>query len=193
MKNLLLITAAALMSATFLTSCNDDDNGKLPDNVKIYINGQDRTNKAATITEAMSVAEICRFDSLEVLEQYANGACGAARFTIAGLGNCAIDTVNNRLCIAANQIDEIEDNSWLLKDSHFIIIDGHNDGWGGSIGDTLAYVPRAQHNAAVDQLTELFKDKESNWSEIYRIFTDAFIFVPCTAEEYRALEAAGMN
>ena len=193
MKNLLLITAAAIMSATFLFSCKDDDNGKLPDNVKIYINGQDRTNKSATITEAMSVAEICRFDSLEMLEQYANGGCGSADFSIAGLGNCAIDTINNRLCIAANQIDEIEANSWLLKDSHFIIRDGHNNGGGAPIGDTLGYVPRAQHNAAVDQLTELFKDKENNWSEIYRIFTDAFIFVPCTAEEYRALEAAGMN
>ena len=192
MKNLLLITAVALMSATFLTSCNDDDNGKLPDNVKIYINGQDRTNKSATITEAMSVAEICRFDSLEMLEQFADGSCGSALFTIAGLGNCAIDTVSNRLSIAANQVD-VENNTWLMKDSHFLIRDGHNNGGGAPIGDTLAYVPRAQHNAAVDQLTELFKDKESNWSEIYRIFTDAFIFVPCTAEEYRALEAAGMN
>ena len=192
MKNLLLITAAALMSATFLTSCNDDDNGKLPDNVKIYINGQDRTNKAATITEAMSVAEICRFDSLEMLEQFSDGSCGSALFTITGLGNCAIDTISNRLSIAANQVD-VENNTWLMKDSHFLIRDGHNDGWGGMKMDTFAYVPRAQHNAAVDQLTELFKDKESNWSEIYRIFTDAFIFVPCTAEEYRALEAAGMN
>ena len=192
MKNLLLITAAAIMSATFLFSCKDDDNGKLPDNVKIYINGQDRTNKSATITEAMSVAEVCRFDSLLMLEQFADGSCSAASFTIAGLGNCAIDTINNRLSIAANQVD-VENNTWLMKDSHFIIIDGHDNGGGAGIGDTLGYVPRAQHNAAVDQLTELFKDKENNWSEIYRIFTDAFIFVPCTAEEYRALEAAGMN
>ncbi len=193
MKNLLLFTAAVLASAAFLFSCKDDDNGKLPDNVKIYINGQDRTNKTATITEAMSVAAICRFDSLEMLEQYADGSCGSAFFTITGLGNCAIDTINNRLSIAANQIDEIEANSWLMKDSHFIIRDGHSDGWGGNKMDTLGYVPRTQHNAAVDKLTELFKDKENNWSEIYRIFTDAFIFVPCTAEEYRALEAAGMN
>ncbi len=174
-----------------LSSC-DDDNGKLPDNVKIYINGQDKTNKSAAITEAMTVAEVCRFDSLEMLEQHADGSCGSAWFTIAGLGNCAIDTTNNRLSIAANQVD-LENNTWLMKDSHFLIRDGHSDGEGGYLMDTLGYVPRAQHNAAVDKLTELFKDKDNNWSEIYRIFTDAFIFVPCTAEEYRALEAAGMN
>ena len=46
---------------------------------------------------------------------------------------------------------------------------------------------KLNHNS-VGQLTELFKDKESNWSEIYRIFTDAFIFVPCTAEEYKACQ-----
>lgn len=192
MKNLLLITAAALTSALLLSSCKDDDNGKLPDNVKIYINGQDKTNKAITFSEAMTVAEICRFDSLEMVEQYAHGGCGSAIFTIAGLGNCAIDTINNRLSIAANQVDALEDNSWLLKDSHFLIRNGHYRG-GAPISDTLGYVPRAQHNAAVDKLTELFKDKENNWSEIYRIFTEAFIFVPCTAEEYRALEAAGLN
>lgn len=186
-----LLFLGIMSSMLSLSSC-DDDNGKLPDNVKIYINGQDKTNKSAAITEAMTVAEVCRFDSLEMLEQHADGSCGSAWFTIAGLGNCAIDTTNNRLSIAANQVD-LENNTWLMKDSHFLIRDGHSDGEGGYLMDTLGYVPRAQHNAAVDKLTELFKDKDNNWSEIYRIFTDAFIFVPCTAEEYRALEAAGMN
>lgn len=189
MKNLLLITAAALTSALLLSSCKDDNNGKLPDNVKIYINGQDKTNKATTTSEAMTVAEICRFDSLFLNETYSDGSNGAAFCTIAALGsNFAIDTINNRICMTADQVD-VENNSWLMKDSHFLILNGHKN----CLPDTLAYVPRAQHNAAVDKLTELFKDKENNWTEIYRIFTEAFIFVPCTAEEYRALEAAGLN
>ncbi len=45
----------------------------------------------------------------------------------------------------------------------------------------------------VDQLEELFKDKEANFTEIYKLFSDAFVFIPCTAEEYRELEAAGLN
>lgn len=38
-----------------------------------------------------------------------------------------------------------------------------------------------------------FKDKEANFTEIYKLFSDAFVLIPCTAEEYRDLEAAGLN
>ena len=61
------------------------------------------------------------------------------------------------------------------------------------LGDTLAYIPTVQHHAIVDQLEELFKDNEANITEIYKLFSDAFVFIPCTEEEYRELEAAGLN
>ena len=190
-----VFAALAALPALFAFSSCDDDSGKLPDNVSIYINGQDKTNKALS-SEALTVSEICRGDSLVILEQYADGSCGNAICTIVvnpnDEGNMAIDTINNRICMNAREVN-LESNSWLYKDSRFLILNGHSDGMGAFLGDTLAYVPHVQHNAAVDKLNELFVDREGNWTEIYKIFTEAFIFVPCTAEEYRELKAAGLE
>ena len=191
-----VFAALAALPALFAFSSCDDDSGKLPDKVNIYINGQDKTNKALS-SEALTVSEICRGDSLVLLEQYANGGCGNAFCSIVtnpnDEGNFAIDTVNNRICMPAREVNIIEENTWLYKDSRFLILNGHSDGMGAFLGDTLAYVPHVQHNAAVDKLNELFVDREGNWTEIYKIFTEAFIFVPCTAEEYRELKAAGLE
>ena len=196
MKNLLLLTAAALASTLLLFSCKDD-NGKLPDHAYIYINGQDKTNKTASSSEAMTVAEICRYDSIDLVKyHYFEGQiCGGfGKCTIVtnpdNEGNFGIDTVNNRISILAREVSlglEYITGGLLDTCARYVIIDGHNNGGGASIGDTLAYIPKAQHRAAVEKLEELYKDKESNWSEIYRIFNEAFIFVPCTGDEYKAM------
>ncbi len=53
MRNILFLLAAAFCAA--LASC-DDDNGKLADGTCIFINGKDKTNKAAS-TSAKTVKE----------------------------------------------------------------------------------------------------------------------------------------
>ncbi len=70
-----VFAALAALPALFAFSSCDDDSGKLPDNAYIYINGQDKTSKALS-SEALTVSEICRGDSLVLLEQYADGGCG---------------------------------------------------------------------------------------------------------------------
>ncbi len=197
MRNFLFLFAAALCAVNF-TSC-DDDNGKLADGTCIFINGKDKTNKAAS-TSAKSVKEICLGDSLvllmedEVAQGWANSICTIV-VNPNDESNFAIDTVNYRISVPARDINNFDFNDIQLlgKNRHFLILDGHSNGYGGFIGDTLAYIPTAQHHAIVDQLEELFKDKEANFTEIYKLFSDAFVFIPCTAEEYRELEAAGLN
>lgn len=198
MKNLLFITAVALVSTVILFSCKDDNGGKLPDHAYIYINGRDNANKTATITEPMTVAEICRFDSIILMKwhYYEGQRCGG--FGVCTIvtdpnneGNFGIDTVNNRICILAREVSlglEYITGGLLDTCARYVILDGHPTEGGGYVGDTLAYIPKAQHRAAVEKLEELYKDKDKNWSEIYRIFNEAFIFVPCTAEEYRAMK-----
>lgn len=66
MRNILSLLAAAFCAAIVLTCCEDDD--KLPDDAKIYINGQDKTNKAAS-TSAKTVRELCLGDSLELINE----------------------------------------------------------------------------------------------------------------------------
>ncbi len=197
MRNILFLFAAALCAVNF-TSC-DEDNGKLSDGTCIFINGKDKTNKAAS-TSAKSVKDICLGDSLELLmeDEVAQG-WGSSICTIVvnpnNESNFAIDTANCRISVSARDINNNDFNNIPLlgKNRHFLIRDGHNDGYGAFKGDTLAYIPTAQHHAIVDQLEELFKDKEANFTEIYKLFSDAFVFIPCTAEEYRELEAAGLN
>ncbi len=197
MRNILFLLTAVFYAALF-TSC-DDDNDKLSDDTCIFINGKDKTNKAVS-TSAKSVKEICLGDSLELIREYEpTGGCGAAICTIVvnpnNESNFAIDTANCRISVPARDVNNynFDEISLFDRNSHFYIVDGHSDGLGAYLGDTLAYIPTAQHHAIVDQLEELFKDKEANFTEIYKLFSDAFVFIPCTAEEYRELEAAGLN
>ena len=197
MRNILSLLAAAFCAALVLTCCEDND--KLPDDAKIYINGQDKTNKAASTT-AKTVRELCLGDSLMLInENEVHEGWGASICTIVvnpnDESNNAIDTVNCRISVPARDINnfDLSEISLLDKNCHYFIVDGHSDGKGAYLGDTLAYIPTAQHHAIVDQLEELFKDKEANITEIYQLFSDAFVFIPCTAEEYKELEAAGLN
>lgn len=198
MRNILSLLAAAFCAAIVLTSC-EDDNGKLADGTCIFINGKDKTNKAVS-TSAKTVKEICLGDSLmmimedEVAQGWASGLCSIV-VNPNDESNFAIDTINYRISVPARDINnfDLSEIALLGKNRHFFIVDGHSDGKGAYLGDTLAYIPTAQHHAIVDQLEELFKDKESNITEIYQLFSDAFVFIPCTAEEYRELEAAGLN
>ena len=197
MRNILSLLAAAFCAAIVLTSC-DDDNGKLADGTCIFINGKDKTNKAAS-TSAKTVKELCLGDSLELICHDLTYGYGACICTIDvnpnDESNFAIDTVNYRISVPARDINnfDLSEISLLDRNCQFFIVDGHSDGKGAFLGDTLAYIPTAQHHAIVDQLEELFKDKEANITEIYKLFSDAFVFIPCTAEEYRELEAAGLN
>ncbi|MGN1097907.1 MAG: hypothetical protein ACI4SS_03305, partial [Clostridia bacterium] len=60
--------------------------------------------------------------------------------------------------------------------------------------DTIGYVPTAQRAAVIDTITTLFADgREKNIDAILDIFQSAFVFYPCTAEEYKELAAKGMN
>lgn len=187
----------SIMKNLLLFSCKDDNDGKLPDHAYIYINGQDKTNKTASSSEAMTVSEICRYDSILLMKyHYFEGQiCGG--FGICTIvtnpnneGNNGIDTVNNRISILAREVSiglEYITGGLLDTCARYVILDGHHTDGGGHVEDTLAYIPKAQHRAAVEKLEELYKDKDNNWSEIYRIFNEAFIFVPCTGDEYKAM------
>ena len=59
--------------------------------------------------------------------------------------------------------------------------------------DTIAYMPSENRLAAYDKLIKLFNEEELNWTEIYRVFNEGFIFVPCTGEEYKELVEKGLD
>ncbi len=106
-----------------------------------------------------------------------------------------LDTINNRIVLKAGNINGIDGNPFLDPSTGFndyIIfrfVYDQNDQFLGI--DTLAYIPNSQRQAAYEQIKALW-DTE-NWDAIYEIFQNAFTFIPCTGEEYKALKEAGLN
>lgn len=59
------------------------------------------------------------------------------------------------------------------------------------LGDTIGYIPQSVRNEAFDRI--LNAEKEKDYDLIYKIFNEAFVGIPCTAEEYKVLKAEGKN
>lgn len=195
-----LLTAVAALS--FLSACDDDDNGKLDPNANLYINGVDKTNKAATSNARYTAAEICRMDSLFLLCYREN--IGMITFDVIQPSTphvdnpqvLIIDSVNTRIAMRAANITALDGvwgkNPFLDSESDVYLMKGlWERGMYQAIGDTLAYVPRDQRAAVYDTLSVLFAKED--WNTVYKVFQEAMTFVPCTGEEYKALQDAGLE
>lgn len=193
MRTRTLFTAAllAVSASAFFTACDDEgENEKLNPDYKIYISGRDNAgNKAATLGK-MTAHEICVLDSICLISQQRS----LFKFSYtADYGYFPLDTVNDRLVLQAGNINGLEGNPFLSPEQKWVVgtlreLDR------AEIGDTIGYVPTAQRLAVVDTLTTLFADgREKNIDAILEIFQSAFVFYPCTAEEYKELAAKGLN
>ena len=179
--NLLLLGLAA---CGVFAAC-EEDNPKLSNDYKIYINGVDRPdgNKAVN-QERLTAHEVCLIDTVMLVSWKERNALSIDFFSLEK-GN--LDTVNDRLVMIAGMIDTIEDNPWLTSDWTYYIQNGY-------YGDTVAYIPTAQRSSVIDTLTTLFADgREKNIDKILEIFQTAFVFYPCTGKEFKELEAQGLN
>ena len=57
--------------------------------------------------------------------------------------------------------------------------------------DTIAYLPTSIMREAQVKIEKAFAD--SNYTEVYRLFNEAFRFKPITAKKWRELKAKGLN
>lgn len=57
--------------------------------------------------------------------------------------------------------------------------------------DTIGYIPQSVRNEAFERILEA--EKRKDYDAIYKIFNEAFVGIPCTAEEYKILKAEGKN
>ena len=57
--------------------------------------------------------------------------------------------------------------------------------------DTIAYLPTSVMREAQIKIEKAFND--SNYTEVYRLFNEAFRFKPITARKWRELKAQGLN
>lgn len=59
------------------------------------------------------------------------------------------------------------------------------------IRDTVAYIPNSVMNNARTQIKAAFSNNDHQ--EVYRLFNEAFTFIPINGKEYRALKKLGQN
>lgn len=194
MRTRTLFTAAllAVSALAFFTACDDEgENEKLNGDYKLYINGRDNAGNKAAALGAMTAHEICVHDSIGL--RGTTGSLLRFSYSTAGIkGFLPLDTVNDRLVLEAGNISTIEDNDFLLPEYKWVITTLTNNGY--TSADTIGYVPTAQRAAVIDTITALFADgREKNIDAILEIFQSAFVFYPCTAEEYKELAAKGLN
>lgn len=186
-----MIAAVAIAAFSVAFSSCDDDGGKYNPNAKVYINGVNALNKVTTTQQKLTVEQICKMDSLILADAISHGG---DLFAYTGeTDGHRIDTVNMRLAYPAYNIMgtsgtyDVAKNLFFEEERHFYIIDGH----GLTAGDTLAYIPTQSRMAAKEVLLELFKDCDANREAIYKVFTNAFQFIPCTGAEYKAMIERG--
>lgn len=195
------LIAGMMLCALAAAACDDER----CDSVNVYINGKDAQNKSITdSTGRLSVKEVCKLGELflcggwdeentfidEDGHQGWSGSIGYFfKINPEATGQGWIDTANCRLRFAPDIINFFEtdrENHSFFKESFKFVLTA-----GGFKGDTVAYVPTTQRMAVVDELLVLFDDKAKNWDRICQLFNDAFVFIPCTPEEWRELKKRG--
>ncbi|MCK9629462.1 MAG: hypothetical protein M0R37_12840 [Bacteroidales bacterium] len=168
--------------------CKKDDRGQLDKNamISIWPSGAATTTKA---TNHLSNYEIVRqtydisFYNLSMFETSA-----ARMFT-----KDQRDTVNIRLLMFGRDIidqfgnyvpDFIEGNDFVIRRNLATPIQT-------PIWDTIAYIPNAVIKSARATIQKAYA--EENYTEVYRVFNEAFTFIPCGGEEWRALKRTLQN
>ena len=199
-----------LAMAVMVAAC-EKNKGKKPENFKLYITGIDKVQKKqdgrrylvrdTTLTAKQVISllysqsfiddSIYGRDNNGVAGQYsAQSSKGECRFSITRNN---LDTTNTRMVFTASNLESLEHNPFINADFTYdlvITIWDFTDYPNIDI-DTVAYVPNQQRRAAYEQIKALWDDEE--WDAMYDIFENGLQFIPCTAAEYRELQAAGRN
>ena len=163
-----------------LTAC---ENGNEPYQFKagefVYLNGVEQPKFKSTTTQ-YSIAEIVRLPNLFIKIYVPEYGKGYRSFS-----DKQRDTINNRLLMYATDV-LCEDGTLIYdfigaSDVHLQIENG----------DTVGYIPQSVIDNAREQIESLYA--QERYDEIYELFHTAFVFYPCTGEEYKQIVANGEN
>lgn len=203
-KILLLLTAVVAV----FTACNNDEEptrktkGRLDPNAQVTISPAEGVQVRA-IGDADSDTA---FTALEVMLRahgmyYHTEWSGQTKYNYEmyngmGFGPNQKDTANAKLKFWGIAI--IDQDGDLVKDllygRDFVIVGGdHRLPWPeySMKKDTLAYIPESVVRNARQKIEQAYAD--SNFTEVYRLFDEAFTYIPCTAKQYKELKAKGLN
>lgn len=185
MKNLLSTIILVACAASVFTACQKDDNkGKLDPNAKVYVSPAPGV-KAAKDTLHLSAREI-----VLQAEGILFNTPGVGSTSSMGVDDWNRDTINNRIMLGSTCViasDGKLDSTFIdSRDMLLVILDGRNHPT-----DTIAYVSDKTLEVAAKTIREAYNRED--YASCYRLFEQAFTFVPITGKEWRALKAVGDN
>lgn len=164
--------------------CKKDDKGRLDKDAMISI----WPSGATKAMVHLSNYEIVR--QAESLSFYSPSFTGPGT---RGFTKDQRDTINTRLLMFGRDIIDqfgnyvpefIEGNDFVIRRN--LATPVQTPKW-----DTIAYIPNSVIQAAKTAIQKAYA--EGNFTEVYRVFDEAFTFIPCTAEEWRALKSTQQN
>lgn len=201
MKNLITICCAALVAVLFVSCESDKNKGKLDPNAKVYINaavtpagvainqdGQaDQAASQADQATSKAYGDQKKLTPREVVEK----ALGfmTAQWTM-GVADWNRDFTKNRFVGGSTWVVGSRGDLTLdfIEATNYIVVTLNAD---AAPKDTIAYVPNATMRKAEKAIKAAYAAED--YATCYRLFEEAFIFVPTTGFEYKALQAKGEN
>lgn len=178
MKKILLLGVILLLS-----SCgkdNDNNNGKWDPNAMISLRAAQSVRAAGHLTPLEIVEK-----TLEMQWYMPNGEGKTAR----GFSEPQRDFTNERLLMWGTDI--ISQNGQyetdFIEGSDMVLIMGTVL----ERGDTIAYIPNSVLRAAAKIIKPAFE--AGDYATCYKTFDEAFIFIPITGAEWRALKDKNEN
>lgn len=170
MKTIKTIALLALVSIALL-GCKKDGSG-LRGDAPLYING-----KNALKTSDKPVGTLKEIETM---------SCNGWHDT--GVPDERKDTVNCRIIFFSDFV--VGEDGSLTKEfitrRDYVFMARFF-----STRDTVAYIPNSTMIAAEAAITAAHA--RGDYAECYRLFEEAFVFIPITGAEWRALQAQGLN
>lgn len=185
MKNLLSTIILVACAASVFTSCQKDNSkGKLDPSAKVYISpapgvkGADQVfNKAYGDQKILTAHEIV----LQTQRLMPNGL---------DIDDWNKDSVNDRFICGStwvvNMFGELSDVMITSRDMIFVTVNEEN-----RAKDTIAYIPNKVMIEAEKAITAAYN--AGDYVTCYRLFEEAFTFIPTTGKQWGELKSKGEN
>lgn len=188
-----------------LVACDKNDNGRLDPNAMISL----REGKAAPASHAAALAGSAsraaeHLSALEIVKQthsivFTNNRYAPTSDELSrGFADAQRDYVNERLLMWGDDIINSEYGTlylgFLYADDVVLvrIIDGITPaGYPDRVRDTIAYIPNRVLREAEVAIEAAFN--RGDYNKVYKLFDQAYTFLPITGPEWQALRRQGLN
>lgn len=195
-KKLLTLAGASLALLLAVTGCNNNEPTRLDQDVKLVINVQDAKMKAADTDLPANPARLTPKELVEQAHVIALiDGIGEESYTEFFLQPQWKDVEHTKINLPKYYILDIHHSTdtepylvdYLIKATDIRIL--KEGGFG--LGEIIGYIPQSVVKEAYPKIKEAFERKD--YDTAYKLFEEAYVAYPCTAEEWAKLKEEGRN